>query len=71
MTNYEIMRKTDREKAAEINLAGVSIVITENCAVGQLRISTNRILTQSEELTLRNALENRGYKLIWKDGVLL
>ena len=70
MTKYEVRQKMDDEKVKEITIAGITITITRYVG-GVLGIETSATLTSAQENTLKTNLENKGFKLIWKDGVVL
>ena len=70
MTKYEARLLTDDEKVKTITIGGITITITVY-ASGVLGIETSQTLTANQENTLKTELTNRGYKLIWKDGVVL
>ena len=70
MTKYEARRITDEEKVKTITIGGITITITIY-GTGTIGIETSATLTTAQENTLKTELTNRGYKLIWKDGVVL
>ena len=70
MTKYEVRLKTDDERTREITISGITLTII-NYGAGMLGIETSQTLTANQETNLRNTLDSKGFKLIWKDGVVL
>ena len=70
MTKYEARKLLDEEKVKTITIGNITITITIY-ASGVLGIETSATLTANQENTLKTELTNRGYKLIWKEGVVL
>ena len=69
MTKYEARKKEELESIKEITISGITITITRY--VNSLGIETSQTLTANQENQLKSALENRGFKIVWKDGVVI
>ena len=70
MTKYEARKKMDDELANEITISGITITFIRY-HTGIIGVETSQTLTANQENQLRSALENRGFKIVWKDGVVI
>ena len=70
MTKYEARSLADEERVSTITISGITLTITKY-AGGAIGIETSQTLTDNQETNLRSTLDSKGFKLIWKDGVVL